>query len=243
MEFSTLIFLVIAVIIFMRLRSQLGKRTGLERTPEERSKAEMRGLPGNVTPLPTRKSTPVVVGAEKAKADQPLESTQPIVENVKDLPKEIAQPGSPLAQALDFIRNEDKSFDARHFLSGAKAAYEMIIKAFAAGERTTLKKLLSPDVYEGFEDAISDREAAGEKVESHFIGFNKADITEAVLKDRTAQITVSFISKLVQATRDSGGTIIDGDPVEVTEVHDVWTFERDISARDPNWRVASTQGA
>ena len=133
------------------------------------------------------------------------------------------------------------NFDHKHFLTGARAAYEMIVNAFAEGDRRTLKNLLSREVYDGFEAAISEREKRGEMVESRFVSIDSAEITAAELRGRTAQLTVRFQSKLVTATRDKNGNVIDGNAEKVTDITDVWTFARDLSSRDPNWKLVATE--
>ena len=157
--------------------------------------------------------------------------------------KGIAEPGSSLASGLDAIAREDKSFNAKHFVSGARTAYEMIVLAYAQGDRPTLRNLLSREVYEGFEAAIRERESKGETVESRFVAIEKSDITGAELRNRTAQITVRFVSQLISVTRDKAGNVIDGNPKKVTDVTDVWTFARDLSSRDPNWKLLATEAA
>ncbi len=117
----------------------------------------------------------------------------------------------------------------------------MIVGAFAAGDRKALKGLLSRDVYDGFEAAIRDREAKGETVENKFVSLDTADIIGAELRNNTAQVTVRFVSQLISATRDKAGNVIDGSPDKVTEVTDVWTFARDVTARDPNWKLVATE--
>src|SRR5207253_7249962 len=113
---------------------------------------------------------------------------------------------------------EDKAFDAKHFIAGARAAYEMIVLAYAEGDRRTLKNLLSREVYEGFEAAIRERENKGETVETRFVAIDKSDITAAELRGRTAHITVRFVSQLISVTRDKDGTAIEGVPDKVTDV-------------------------
>ena len=83
--------------------------------------------------------------------------------------------------------------------------------------------------------------SAQETIEFKFVGIDKAEMTEAALKGGTAQITVRFLSKLISATRDKAGAVIDGDPVHVGDVTDIWTFAREISARDPNWKLIATE--
>jgi predicted lipid-binding transport protein (Tim44 family) len=155
--------------------------------------------------------------------------------------KGVAEPGSALAGGLDAIAAADASFDPQHFITGGRAAYEMIVNAYAEGDRRTLKNLLAREVYDGFESAITEREKKGETVESRFVSIDEADITNAELRARTAQITVRFHSKLVSATRDKNGNVVDGSADKVTDVTDVWTFARDAASRDPNWKLVATE--
>jgi predicted lipid-binding transport protein (Tim44 family) len=136
----------------------------------------------------------------------------------------------------------DPKFDAKHFVTGARSAYEMIVTAFAEGDRRALKDLLSRDVYDGFDGAITDREKKGNKVETRFVAIESADITGAEMRGRSAQVTVRFVSQLVSVTRDAQGVVVDGNPDKVTDVTDVWTFARDASSRDPNWKLVATEG-
>ena len=116
----------------------------------------------------------------------------------------------------------------------------MIVTAFAEGNRKVLKGLLSREVFDGFQAAISDREARGEQIDQSFVGINKADIVEAEVRNGVAQVTVKFVSELISATRDRAGTVINGDPKRIKEVVDVWTFARETASRDPNWKLVAT---
>lgn len=226
LDVYSIVFLIIAVAIFWRLRSVLGKRTGNERPPHDpyasRDKAEDKASTNdNVIALPrTAKAQP--------------DGSQGAIDRV-------APAGSALNAALQTIVSADRSFDAEHFLSGARAAYEMIVTAFAAGDRDQLKPLLSPEVLQGFSDVIADREQRGETVESTFVGIDRAEIIEASLRQGTAQVTVRFVSQLISVTRDKSGAVVDGDPGKVAEVTDVWTFARDVRSRDPNWKLVATE--
>lgn len=231
-DIYTLIFLALAVFIFFRLRSVLGTKTGHERDPfQPRDGAPGAGGPqagpGNVVPLPTRNG---------ASSPPPQAAAGPRWGNV-------APDGSPTARGLDAIVARDPGFDALGFVGGAKAAYEMIVLAFAGGDRRTLRDLLARDVFEGFEAAIKDRETRGETVETRFVGIEKADITDAQLRGDMAQVTVKFVSQLITATRDKAGQVVDGAPDRVTEVTDIWTFARNVADRDPNWRLVATESA
>jgi hypothetical protein len=112
---------------------------------------------------------------------------------------------------------------------------------FAGGDRKMLRDLLAKDVFEGFEAAIRDRESRGEQVETRFVGIEKAEIVDAQMRGDQAQVTMKFVSQLVTATRDRAGAVIDGSPERVTDVTDVWTFARNVTDRDPNWRLIATE--
>ena len=226
----TIIFLALAVFIFLRLRSVLGRRTGRERPPYDPYSARdavRSPASDKVVTLPAR--TP-----EAAPRPPEVPST------AGDRWKDIAESGSAVASGLDAIAAADSGFDAKHFITGARAAYEMVVTAFAAGDRRQLRGLLSREVYDGFDAHIGGRESRGETLETKFISIDSSAITAAELRNRTAQITVRFVSKLVSATRDRSGAVIDGNSEKVTDVTDVWTFARDVSSRDPNWKVVAT---
>jgi predicted lipid-binding transport protein (Tim44 family) len=228
-DIYTIIFLALAVFIFLRLRSVLGQRTGRERPPFDPYAArDARPQGDKVVALPNRKSdvTP-----------RPSES----VESADERWKGVAEKGSPVAAGLDAVAEADKTFDPTHFIAGARAAYEMIVGAFAAGDRRTLKNLLAREVYDGFDTAIRDRENKGETIESRFVSLETADIIGAEMRSSTAQVTVRFVSQLITATRDKNGNVVDGNPDKVTDVTDVWTFARDLTSRDPNWKLVATE--
>ena len=229
-DIYTIIFLALAVFIFLRLRSVLGQRTGRERPPYDpyAAREPVRPAAEKVVALPNR--------MPEAAAQKPAEPVTP-----GERWKGVADVGTPLAAGLDAIAGADANFDLKHFIAGARAAYEMIVNAFAEGDRRTLKNLLSREVYDGFDAAIAGREKRGETVESRFVSIDNAEITAAELRARTAQLTVRFHSKLVSATRDKNGNVIDGNAEKVTDVTDVWTFARDLSSRDPNWKLVATE--
>jgi predicted lipid-binding transport protein (Tim44 family) len=234
-DIYTIIFLALAVFIFLRLRSVLGQRTGRERPPFDPYSArdKMRTATEKVISLPNRTAE-----AQKP-AEKPVEAQAvPAADRWKD----VAAAGSPIATGLDAIVAADAKFDAKHFITGARSAYEMIVTAFAEGDRRSLKDLLSRDVYEGFDGAIADREKKGNKVETRFVAIDSANITGAEMRGRAAQVTVRFVSQLVSVTRDAQGVVVDGNPDKVTDVTDVWTFARDTSSRDPNWKLVATEG-
>ncbi len=228
-DFVTLFFLVAAVLIFLQLRSVLGRRTGNEKPPfDPFSARDKAGNPdasadnGKVVTLPRREPGE---GGEDAFA--PIDA--------------VAPAGSALNAALRDIARTDPSFNPKEFLNGARMAYEMIVMAFADGDRKTLKGLLSREVYEGFDAAITEREKRGEKAESNFVSIDKADLTAVELKGKAAQVTVAFVSQLISVTRDAQGNVVDGSADQVSEVNDIWTFARQLGSRDPNWLLVATE--
>ena len=227
----TIIFLALAVFIFLRLRSVLGRRTGRERPPYDPYSAR------DAVRSPASDKVVTLPARTAEVAPRPPEVPAAPGERWKD----IAETGSAVASGLDAIAAADSGFDAKHFITGARAAYEMVVTAFAAGDRRQLRGLLSREVFDGFDAHISERELRGETLETKFISIDSSAITAAELRNRTAQITVRFVSKLVSATRDRSGAVIDGNSEKVTDVTDVWTFARDVSSRDPNWKVVATE--
>lgn len=217
-DIYSILFLVIAVAIFWKLRSVLGTKTGSEQPPVDRF-AQRRQADDKVVPL-----------------QRPTLVTPPTIDNapVSD------QPSSALDDALRMIANADRNFDQAHFLNGAKIAYEMIVTAFAQGDRAALQPLLAKDVFDSFASAIGERERQGHVSETKFVGIERAEIIEAHLTDGTAEVTVRFLSHLITATLDRNGVVVDGDANRVTDVTDIWRFARDVRSNDPNWRLVAT---
>lgn len=232
LDVTTIVFALLAVFVVWKLRSVLGTRTGAERPPRDPVRRTMGGA--RRTAEGSAEGNVVRMGAA-AKTATPVAAPDP------DRWQGFAEAGSPLWNGLDAVKAADPSFDVRAFVQGAKTAYEMIVTAFAKGDRETLRPLLSDDVFESFSQAITDRAGREETVEMTFVAIVKADPLDAQLKGRTAQITLNILSQLISATRNSAGAVIEGDVETVADVTDVWTFARDVSARDPNWRLVATE--
>ena len=142
--------------------------------------------------------------------------------------------------AIRAIASADQRFDLLAFLEGAKAAYGMVLEAFWKGDKETLRDLTDDDVYAGFSGAIDAREAAGETLDNRLIRIEDATIHSAELDGRTARIAVLFVSDIASLTRDKDGTIIAGSLDDAVESRDIWTFSRNVDARDPNWVLDET---
>ena len=232
MSFDPLNILLIAValVVFWRLRSVLGTRTGTEKPPFDLFGSKQPGAQdatGAVMRVPD--SAPVAANDAGDRDPPPA------------IWKGYADEGSPLASTLLKMAESDPTFTPKAFVEGAKLAYEMIIEAFAKGDKPALKNLLSKEVFDGFSKVIDARVSQGQRVDSRFVGIDRSTIQQASLAGRKASITMEFVSELISATYDKAGQVIDGDPKEIRQVTDVWTFERDVGSRDPNWKLVATE--
>lgn len=236
----TLISIIVLLVIVFKLRNVLGRHSSddesrIKARNEERERAAAAAQASEkVVALPRR-------NREEPASEPVAETTIP---GAEARIRTLAGSNDAVQSGLLDILDADATFDPEHFLNGARQAYEMIVTAFAEGNRKPLKDLLSRDVFEGFSVAIADRERRGEQIDQSFVGINRADILEAELEKGVAQITVRFVSQLIKATRDKAGAIIDGDPAKVKEVTDIFTFSRDLSSakalKNPNWRLIAT---
>lgn len=237
-DLTNLLLLAVAVAIFLRLRSVLGRRTGDDQSRLDRYAArdaaaqaardarnQRDSRDSNVIPMPRPEAAPPA----------PEAAAQNVDERLAKVPED-----SRALEPLRQIAKADPSFNADSFLKGARIAYEAIVTAYAQGDRDTLRNLLSREVFESFGFVISEREARGETNEMSFIGISSADIVDANLVGTVAHIAVRFVSELVTAVRDRAGNVIEGDIKAVRQVTDVWTFSRDVTSPNPNWQLVAT---
>lgn len=211
------LFGMIAGFLVLRLRSILGRRTGFERPP-----AQPYQPPG------AEQHGPMIEG--RAEPASPV-SARPVPEA-----------GSPLGRTLARIREFDRGFDPARFLEGAEKAFRLIVEAFASGDRATLRTLVAADVFQAFEQAIAVREQAGQTQQTEIRAIVAATIEAAELRGSVAQVTVKFVSDQVSLTRDKASQPVAGTEA-VTEMVDIWTFERDLASHDPTWRLVSVRPA
>jgi predicted lipid-binding transport protein (Tim44 family) len=214
-----LFFAMVAAFIALRLRSVLGRRTGHERRRSGGfGPARPNGAADNVVTLPERSTA-------QAEAEAAL----------GDLADKDAKAG------LTQIRLADQRFELQRFLDGARAAFEMIVEAYAAGDKASLRPLLADDVYAGFERAIDQRQAAGQSFETQLTAVPAVEVVGAEMRGRLAYVTVRFKSEQINLLRDAQGKVLEGDPQTAEEVIDLWTFERDTASPDPNWILVETR--
>lgn len=225
-------FAMLAAFVAFRLRGVLGRRTGHEQQPPRRrtgAVGQQPTRPGeNVVPLPERPGAQAPAGEERA-----------------------AGPGGGIADVADDalkagltqIRLADPSFDLDGFLGGARAAFAMIVEAFGRGDKPALRPLLASQVFGEFARSIDDRERLGQVLTTELVAVRGAEVAAAGMRGTRARVQVRLVSEQINVTRDAAGELVDGDPKAIAEVVDLWTFERDTRARDPNWELAETGSA
>ncbi|HEY1507275.1 MAG TPA: Tim44/TimA family putative adaptor protein [Stellaceae bacterium] len=210
-----ILFAGVAGFLLFRLRSVLGRRTGNERRRPD--------------PFAPRQATPPQAAA-------------PFVAP----PADTAQPGPSAAAGMDgleALRAADSDFNPDAFLAGARTAFEMIVKAFAAGDTATLQPLLSPDVFAAFSEAIHARQAAKETHETRIVAIKVAVIEHVAIEAGNGLVTVKLVTDQINATRGADGTVVEGDADKVIEKTDFWTFSRPLRSRNPNWMLVATHSS
>jgi predicted lipid-binding transport protein (Tim44 family) len=212
-----IVFGAIALFIILRYRSVLGEKTGFD-----------------VSAPKAKKTDDTIISIATGK---PIKEAAPVAAPDPHVPAE----NSKAAAALAAMSQMDVSFTPSYFMTGAKAAYEMVITAFNEHDRDTLKMLLDPDAYESFEMDMLEQEKNKTRAHTTLVAIKSADITEAELKKSTATITVLFTAEQVQVVRDEAGAILEsGNSSSPEEIVDEWTFERDLKSKNPNWTIVAT---
>jgi len=206
----------IALFVGLRLYSVLGQRTGHEQQPIAR-------------PEPP---------APEAKTPAPTPDIAPPVPEASGFAYEDSAAGGVRA-----IIAADPGFDVARFIEGAQAAYGMVLEAYWKGDRDELAWLADDGVRAAFEEAIAAREKAGHTLDNRLVAIERAQIGEARLSGKIAEIEVRFDAFVAAVTRDKDGNVIAGSTDDAVPTNDIWTFRRDLSSKDPNWRLVETDDA
>jgi predicted lipid-binding transport protein (Tim44 family) len=206
----------IAAFLVLRLRSVLGKRTGYERE-------------GGILSRPTGATPGRIIDVKAEPAPD---------RSARVLPDRDSPVGATLAR----IQAIDGSFSPARFLDGAEGAFRLIVLAFGKGDRAALRPLLTPTLMEVFDHAITERETAQHTQHTTLHTIRSASFEHATLDGQRADIAVKFVSDQVSYTNDAAGQTVIGTEA-LTEITDLWTFERELGSRDPAWRLAAAQSA
>lgn len=204
--------------IILRLRGELGNKTGNE-------------------PNPPHMNDPAHPKHNTYNGTDDVDGTYDQVEN-----NVIPLEGDPeLRSAFKKIHAADHSFNLDNFLHGAKTVYQMVLESFWQGDRDSLRTYLSNDVYNQFEGAITAREEAGHHLENKILDIVGVDVIEASIKNKVAEISVHFKTEIVAVTRDKDGKAIDGNMSDAVTLNDKWTFTHDMGSNDPSWLLVATR--
>ena len=142
---------------------------------------------------------------------------------------------------MDALRRAEPSFSEAQFLDGAKAAFGIILSAYAEGDMAQLKRLLSYDLLQSFTQSIQQRASDGEALSITIEDISHVSILNAQVFDNIASVTVDFHSTQTRMITDEGGNVIEDEGTGKLELVDIWTFERDLTLSDPNWKLAETE--
>ena len=142
------------------------------------------------------------------------------------------------------MKRADPQFNVADFTHGARTAYEMIVMAYETGDLETLRQYLTPEVYRPFAEAIEARKTKGLSVETSFVGIREVKLLDAQFNSTTSEgdITMRFVGELTSVVRDAEGRVVEGNPNEIKQQKDVWTFTRDMTSDNPNWLLTGTGG-
>lgn len=225
MTFDIVLLAMVAAFLGLRLYSVLGKRTGHEQKPV---------LPSQDDRSNDHANEPNVVDIDRVQRPATIVQNEIVTPEMVDASSE---------QGVRDIMSADRGFNLTQFGLGAKAAYEMTLKAFWSGDRDALKTLCDDDVYADFEAVIAAREQEGQIVENRLVRIDTARIVDAQFDKPIARITVRFDADIAALTKDKEGNIIAGSLSDAIETHDIWTFERDVKNSDRNWTLTATDAA
>jgi len=221
MPLDILIYAVLAAVLLYRLHMVLGTRTG------EESSSDNVLRPSELSERRNRAGAPAGKGG--AVPDDPV-AALPLADGTHD----------SVRDTLRQIAARDRGF-ASGFVEGARAAFGLIVTAFAEGRREQLRPLLNDRMYEAFSAAIDAREKAGETITFELRALREVTITDAEIEEDRARVELRLVSDQINVTNDASGQPISGSPDIPEEVVDLWTFARNLSSRDPNWELVRTR--
>jgi len=226
MLIEIIILVAVAGFLVLRLRDVLGRRTGHE------NPSDYFGPSGSATSGSESGSDTVIPfpGAEMDPATQHAD-----IAALVDL-------DGPIGETLVAAKSHEHDFNAQRFVEGSKAAYEMILMGFEAGDKSALRPLLGNDVFDSFASVIDERASNNLSVDARFVGLRSAVIEGAQLNEdsKKLEIDVRFDAEMIVAVRNAEGEVVDGDPAVVRRMNDLWTFERQLGDSNPGWLLTET---
>jgi|GEM_PF-1500766 len=139
------------------------------------------------------------------------------------------------------LKKKMPEFKLQQFSDNAANAFEVILDAYAAGNKDLLKQLLDKNTYDGFAKAIDEREKQKSQPVQTLVSVEQSEVINIDLHKNIASIVVKFLSEQINFVRDSAGKVTKGSKNKIENVRDIWTFERDLNGSSPIWQLVGTQ--
>lgn len=223
-DYELIFFAGVAVFFAYKLWSAFGKTNGDEKARADATTAYAEKLRAAATASP------------KAEVEPSALKLVEKVEKEEEVPAQLREDVSK-AKAID------PTFTLKKFSEGANSAFEMVVAAFAQKKRDVLQFLLSEEIYRNFDSEIARREAEGHEAGTTVVAIDSAEILDVEIKENICQIVVKFVSEQIHFIKDKAGEIIEGSRNQIDRVTDIWTFERNLTSKKPNWKVVGIQSA
>jgi len=179
-------------------------------------------------------------GFEQKQDNRPI---QPVHQAESAREKKVVplRPSQLDGTGLEAVRRADPNFSDDTFMQGAASAFGMVLSAFADGDVTQLRRLLSFELYEEFSESIRLRNKNGDELGIEIISIDDVQLTDGQVVDNIASVTVTFVSTQTRTLTDRDGVVLEEDSMDSSELTDIWVFERDIQLDDPNWKLVETR--
>jgi len=179
-------------------------------------------------------------GFEQKQDNRPI---QPVHQAESAREKKVVplRPSQLDGTGLEAVRRADPNFSDDTFMQGAANAFGMVLSAFADGDVTQLRRLLSFELCEEFSESIRLRNKNGDELGIEIISIDDVQLTDGQVVDNIASVTVTFVSTQTRTLTDRDGVVLEEDSMDSTELTDIWVFERDTQLDDPNWKLVETR--
>jgi len=219
MNVDILIFAIIALVIAYRLYNTLGA------VDDDSALVKKAEASSNVVNL---KKDQYEVEEEGVVID---EEEQRIVDNLDE----------EMQEAVKQIKEIDNNFTLKQFLQGVEKAFEIIIVAFVKGDKKTLNSLVNEEMSKKFISEFDNLKKLNRKISIDIVAMIRNVVDNIEINKNIVHISVKLTSEQITVVTDKNGKIVSGNKDQVEEIDDVWTFERDLNAKNNIWRLSYTE--
>ena len=161
------------------------------------------------------------------------------------LDEKLVMPGADRAlieAGLRDIEDADDRFELNRFLTNAKRTLELMLTAFQQRDREQLQLLLQTDLYDAFNDAITDAEERKDNAKLELVGLGEPRLVDAKMEDTLSVVVLTARLEQLISKRDPDGGDVEGLGETVIETAE-YTFVRDVNSNAPNWYLRSIEDA